>query len=202
MIIRRCGPEWVCKAAGREENRRKLPQLTMNLNPNGKSRVKSIIIAGMLLLASLATSFCQGDSCGDFFHSNQKAKEATEPPRVIQIEGTIVGQIRNGLYLVDVEADCAEKNGFGRSHDDPTLVRGLNDTVIVEHNAVKERVRVVLRGEPQERNDVTISCWVMRDGHYQYESETLPAYKVCAAPTPTPAGSSEPSNTKGNASGQ
>ena len=164
--------------------------------------MKTFIITGVLLLASLATSFCQGDSFGDFFHSNQKAKEATEPPRVIQIEGTIVGQIRNGLYLVDVEADCAEKNGFGRSHDDPTLVRGLNDTVIVEHNAVKERVRVVLRGEPQERNDVTISCWVMRDGHYQYESETLPAYKVCAAPTPTPAGSSEPSNTKGNASGQ
>ena len=140
----------------------------------------------MLLLASLAASFCQGDSFDDFFHSKQKATEANEAPQVIQIEGTIAKQIRNGLYLVDVEADCAERNGFGRSHDDPTLLRGSNDTEIVEHNTVYELVRVVLRGEPQERNDVTISCWVMRDGDYHYGSETLQAFKVCAAPAPTP----------------
>jgi len=186
----------------------------MNMKPNGKSRVKSNIIAGMLLLASVATSFCQGDSFNDFFHSNQKANganganRATEVTGVIQLEGTIAKQIRPGLYLVDVTADCAEKNGFGRSHDDPTYLQGANNTVIVEHNTVRELVRVVLQGEPQERNDVTISCWVMRDGHYQFESEALAAYKVCAAPaftpapTPTPGGSSSPSKAKGSASGQ
>jgi len=166
----------------------------------------------MLLLASLATSFCQGDSFNDFFHSNKKAKDASgtneasdadgAAPKVIQIEGTIVGQIKKGLYLVDVEADCAVKYGFGRSHDDPTYVQGPNDTVIVEHNAVKERVRVVLLGEPQERNDVTISCWAMKAGHYQYESDTVPEYKVCPAPAPTPGGSGARSNTKDSPSGQ
>ncbi len=102
------------------------------------------------------------------------------------MEGTIVQQLRAGVYLVNVEPACAEKNGFGHSHDDPTYLRGPNDTVIVEHNAVHEWVRVVLRGEPQERNNVTIGCWVMRDGNYTYKTETMPAYKPCAAPTPTP----------------
>jgi hypothetical protein len=34
---RRCWPEWACKAAVRDENRRKSPRLTMNI-PNGKFR--------------------------------------------------------------------------------------------------------------------------------------------------------------------
>ena len=151
--------------------------------------MKLIIIAGFLL-ASVATSYCQGDSFDSFFHSSQKAQAA---PEVMKLEGTIARQIRNALYVVDVDADCAEKYGFGRSHDDPSFVRGTNDTVIVEHNAVLEEVRVVLWGEPQERNDVTISCWVVRNGTYRYStttgnSEILQAFKVCDAPTPATSG--------------
>lgn len=170
--------------------------------------MKTIIFAGTLLLASLATSFCQGDSFDDFFHSNQKGKEATgateatETPQGIQIEGTIAAQIRDGLYVVDVEADCAEKNGFGRSHDDPTYLNGPNGTVIVEHKPMYERVRVILQGEPQQRDDLTISCWVKKNGHYQYKNESLPVYKVCAAPAPTPGDSTAPSNSKRSAPGQ
>ncbi len=165
------------------------------------------IIAGMLLLACPATSFCQGDSFDDFFHSNQKAKE--EAPGVIHLEGAIMTKIQDGLYVVNVDPDCAEKYGFGHSHDDPSYLSGPNGTVTVEHNAVHEWVRVVLRGEPQDRNDVTIGCWVMKDGHYRYtaatgHSEILPAYKVCAAPSPspTPGSSGADSKLKGSASGQ
>lgn len=128
---------------------------------------------------------------------------------MIHLEGTIVKQIRAGLYLVNVEPGCAERIGLGQSHDDPTLVQGANDAVVVEHNAVREWVRVVLRGEPQERNDVTIGCWVLRDGDYNYaaasgRSETMPAYKVCAAPAPTPGSTQTGADSKstGSASGQ
>ena len=163
--------------------------------------MKSIIIVG-ILLACVATTFCQADPFDDAFHSSQKANGATganestgpkEAPRgVIQLEGTIAVRIQDGVYLVDVTSDCAEKYGFGRSHDDPTYVQGTNNTVIVEHVAVHELVRVVLLGEPQERNDVTISCWVTKAGLYRYtktgSNEMLQSFKVCPAPEPAASG--------------